>query len=219
MSKASIGEPPPVLRAAIAADLARVRPLRRPGVRALALVPIAGLLLVSAPLVFDVRDVRTLGWWWSWGVSLLQLGVGLTLTGAALRDSVPGRAWPRAALAGLVVMPLVLVTGVTLATWRASPVPVGPSWLIVAGLCVACSVASAAPAATLSSILVVRAFPLRPAITGFLGGVGAGVMADAGWRLFCQYSEPAHVLVAHLGGILVAGLLGSSLTTALARRR
>ena len=46
----------------------------------------------------------------------------------------------------------------------------------------------------------------RPA--GCYLGVGAGVMADAGWRMFCHFSEPAHVLSAHLGGVAVAAIAG-----------
>ena len=42
-----------------------------------------------------------------------------------------------------------------------------------------------------------RAFPLRPRIAGALYGLGAGLMADAGWRLFCHFSNPAHVFGAH----------------------
>jgi hypothetical protein len=42
-------------------------------------------------------------------------------------------------------------------------------------------------------------------------GVGAGLMADAGWRLFCHFSEPAHVIAAHLGGAAVTALAGAAL--------
>jgi hypothetical protein len=36
-------------------------------------------------------------------------------------------------------------------------------------------------------------------------------MADAGWRLFCHFSEPSHVLSAHLGGVVIAALAGAVL--------
>ena len=65
--------------------------------------------------------------------------------------------------------------------------------------------------------LAARAYPTRPALAGALLGLGAGLMADAGWRLFCHFSEPAHVLSAHLGAVVIATLLGSALATAICR--
>ncbi|HUQ88064.1 MAG TPA: NrsF family protein, partial [Vicinamibacterales bacterium] len=57
--------------------------------------------------------------------------------------------------------------------------------------------------------LAARAYPTRPAIAGALLGLGAGLMADAGWRIFCHFSEPAHVLSAHLAAVLMSTLIGS----------
>jgi hypothetical protein len=71
----------------------------------------------------------------------------------------------------------------------------------------------------LTAILAVRAWPTRPAVTGWLAGLGAGLMADAGWRLFCHFSEPSHVLAAHLGGVLAAGAVGAVITPRLPRVR
>lgn len=45
-------------------------------------------------------------------------------------------------------------------------------------------------------------------IAGAVLGLGAGLMADAGWRLFCHFSEPGHVLPAHLGGVVLAMVAG-----------
>jgi hypothetical protein len=75
---------------------------------------------------------------------------------------------------------------------------------------------SALPAVALASILAARAYPLRPAVAGALLGLGAGLMADAGWRLFCHFSEPAHVLSAHLGGVLLSMCLGAVMAKRLA---
>ena len=72
---------------------------------------------------------------------------------------------------------------------------------------------SALPAVVLANILAARAYPTRPRFAGALLGLGAGLMADAGWRLFCHYSEPAHVLSAHLGGVVVSMLIGVALAT------
>src|SRR5687767_5944073 len=112
------------LRATIAADLRTVRTLRSPGMRALALVPIAALLLLAAPVVFELRNVTALGLTWSWGASLLQIAVGIALVGAALREAVPGRSWSTPVIVSLLVLPLALIIFVTFASWQRDPVVV-----------------------------------------------------------------------------------------------
>ena len=52
----------------------------------------------------------------------------------------------------------------------------------------------------------------RPALAGGLYGLGAGLLADAGARLFCWVSDPAHVLLSHGGailGLVIAGALSA----------
>jgi len=200
---------PPALRATIAAELRPVRPLRPPLVRGLALVPVAMVLLVAAPLVFEFRDFAALGWSWSWGASILQLGAGLALVVAALRESIPGRTWSRAALATLAAAPVAIVTAIALVSWQRSPIVLAGPGLIVGAICLTASAITALPATCLAVLLALNAYPTRPAIAGWLAGLGGGLLADAGWRLFCHFSEPSHVLVAHLGGVLVAGAIGA----------
>jgi hypothetical protein len=43
-------------------------------------------------------------------------------------------------------------------------------------------------------------------------------MADAGWRIFCHFSEPAHVLSAHLAAVLASSVIGSLASVRLGRR-
>ena len=61
-----------------------------------------------------------------------------------------------------------------------------------------------------SAVLSTRAFPLRPAVAGALYGLGAGLIADAGLRLWCEFSAPAHVLAAHLGAVILSMALGAA---------
>jgi hypothetical protein len=61
-----------------------------------------------------------------------------------------------------------------------------------------------APFMILATLMAVRAFPTRPAIAGALCGMSAGILSDAGWRLSCWISEPAHVIGSH--GLAVLGL-------------
>ena len=200
---------PADLRARIRADYSAVRPLPSPLVRALWCAPFVALALLAAPTYFNVRsDAAQLGWFGSWGTSLVQVVVGFALIAAALRESVPGRSWRAGAIGLWIVTPIVLAIAVTVASWEASPVTLQRAWWMVWVLCLSGSAATALPLVALASVLVARAYPTRPGIAGCLLGLGAGVIADAGWRMFCHFSEPAHVLSAHLGGVAVAVVSG-----------
>lgn len=206
------------LRAVVAADLAPVRPLRAPLRRAWTVAPLAVLLLVAAPLVFSLRDITALGWFWSWGASTLEMIVGVAVIVLALHESVPGRTWSARALVGTVAGTALLWAATTFGAWQASPVTLSRHWWTIAAICAACSAITALPAVVLSAVLVAHAYPVRPHVAGALAGLGAGLMADAGWRLFCHYSEPSHVVVAHLGGVMLAASAGMVMTVQLVRR-
>jgi hypothetical protein len=90
-------------------------------------------------------------------------------------------------------------------------------WWGVGLLCLSGSAATALPIVALANVLAARAYPTRPLLIGVLSGLGAGLMADAGWRIFCHFSEPAHVLAAHLGGVVVSALAGAALAVTLRR--
>jgi hypothetical protein len=214
---------PGALRARLAADFEVVEPLSRPPIRALGLIPFAVLTLIAAPWWFGPRsDFARLGWTYAWGLSLTQSMVGLLMVAVALREAVPGRAWMPASLVAWFAVPIVLVVVVTLSTFDLSPIGVrggGAIGAVIGAMCFAGSLATALPGTVLSAVLAARAYPTRPALTGLLGGLGAGMMADAGWRLFCHFSEPTHVLTGHLGGVLAAGLCGALVSRRLHARR
>ena len=209
---------PTGLRARIASDYTAIAPLRPPAVRALWVTPFAVLALLAAPTYFNVRsDATQLGWILSWGASLLQVGLGFVVIAAALRESIPGRAWGAAALAGWIVVPVAVVIAVTMLSSQASLIPIRRGFWFVGALCLGGSAATALPVVAIATVLAARAYPTRPAIMGALLGLGAGLMADAGWRMFCHFSEPAHVLSAHAGGVVVAAIAGSVLAITLRR--
>ena len=211
---------PPQLRDRIAADLGPVTPLPKPWRRAVTLLPLAVLLLFAASTVYGLRgDASRIGWALTWGVSIVELALGMLLIGFALREAIPGRVWsPKALLASLGVA-LGAVVLITLATWRVSPTRiVSESVAYVTSVCFGYPLLAAVPVILFAGLLASRAFPLRPSIAGALYGAGAGLLSDAGWRLFCHYSDPAHVLSAHLGAIVAATLLGA-LTGRILRRR
>ena len=209
---------PTELRACIEADYQPVRPLPAPLVRAISLLPVAALALLAAPTFFNVRsDAERIGWILTWGTSLGQVALGFMVITAALRESIPGRAWSTAALAAWIVIPVVVLIAITLTTSELSQISLQRGWWLVGLVCVGGSAATALPTVALANVLAARAYPTRPAIAGLLLGLGAGLMADAGWRLFCHFGEPSHVLTAHLGGVAMAALSGSALAVTLGK--
>lgn len=207
---------PAELRARLAEEFHPVRTLRSPAVRTLAVIPLAIITLVAASLAFNVRsDARALGLIGVWGLSILQFAIGLAVVGAALRESVPGRAWSGAAIAVWLAIPIAVMIGVTFISWETSQVLLRRQWWLVAGLCFSGSAATALPVVALSAILASRAYPTRPAIAGALLGAGAGLIADAGWRVFCHFTEPGHVLSAHLAAVVMSAAIGTLVSCAL----
>ena len=207
---------PAELRSRLAADFHAVRPLPAPWRRTLWVLPFALLAVVAAPAWFNVRvDAVRLGWTVGWGLSAFQAAFGLALTIAGLRDAIPGREWPVRATTAWLAGPVMVIAAVTWITWAASPIVLRGAWWNVGLMCFAASAATAMPAVAIAGILAARAYPIRPAVSGLLLGLGAGLIADAGWRMFCHYSEPAHVLSAHLGAVIAAAVMGSFLSVRL----
>ena len=178
-----------------------VRPLPSPWVRALWVLPLAVARVAGRADRFSTcaRTPSSSAGSACWGVSLVQSRVGFVVDrrGAARIDS--GRDWSAGAIA------LWLGDADRDARRRDArqlgSEPGVRARGLVAGLACICfggSAATALPVVALASILAARAYPTRPAIAGALLGLGAGLMADAGWRMFCHFSEPAHVLSAHL---------------------
>lgn len=200
---------PSELRERLAADFYPVRALPSPWRRALLVLPLAVVVLMAAPTVFEVRRDTGLGWIGIWGLSIAQFALGFLMLAAAMRESVPGRGWSRGAIALWFAIPVLAVTTIAFLSFDVSPVHVRRGWWFVAGLCFGGSAATAIPVVALSSILAARAYPTRPAIAGALLGAGAGLIADSGWRVFCHFSEPAHVLSAHLAVVIVSAAIGA----------
>jgi len=211
---------PSELRAVMAADYRPVAPLRSPWLRAAFVTPLAIIALLAAPVAFHVRaDAQRLGWLALWGASVLQAVIGVLVIAAALRESVPGRSWSRAAVALWLTMPVAVVLAVTAVSWQVSPAQLRGNWWQFAAVCFSGSASTALPIVALASVLAVRAFPTRPALAGAMIGLGAGLIADGGWRLFCSVSEPGHVLSTHLAAVVMCGAIGALLAPSLAACR
>jgi hypothetical protein len=207
---------PADLRARLAAEYHAVRPLPSPWARAFWAAPFAALALLAAPTYFNVRsDAAQLGWALGWGASLLQAALGFSVIAAALRESVPGRAWTPAALAAWLALPVAAVIAVTWLSAGASLVPLARGFWTVGAVCLGGSAATALPVVALANVLAAQAYPTRPVMMGMLIGLGGGLIADAGWRMFCHFGEPAHVLSAHAGGVAAAAIAGAAIALTL----
>jgi hypothetical protein len=75
--------------------------------------------------------------------------------------------------------------------------------------CVRGSLAAGAPLLFLAGWWLGRSLPGQPWLAGALFGAGAGLTADAGWRLVCPVSDPWHVLVSHTGAVVVLATIGA----------
>ena len=210
---------PPELRELIARDLAPARPLPPPSTRALALVPIAAAIVAAVPLLHELRpDLPAIGALRAFGFSIAQAIAGMFVVAAALRESVPGRQWTAgqlsALLAGGLALPAIL-PGFAASAFDVAPRAQGAA--VVGVACFRTSALAALPALAAATVLSARAFPLRPAVAGALYGLGCGLIADAGLRLWCEFSAPSHVLIAHVGAVILSMAVG--VAAALVSRR
>jgi hypothetical protein len=202
---------PPSLRDAVKRDLRPTRPLRPPAVRALVLLPIAVAIVLSVPgLRFFRPDMQAIGFVKAWGFSFGQALAGLLIIAVALRESIPGRGLSRGAIAATFVIGLAIPVALLAVTASAFNVGPEPGQAFEEGIgCFRVSAISAIPALLAAAFLAARAFPMRPALAGALYGLGCGLIADAGLRLFCDYTEPAHVVFGHGGAVVAAMVFGA----------
>jgi hypothetical protein len=211
---------PAAIETAIKADLRPVAPLPSPARRTVRLAPLAALTLIAASAVFPFRDDgQRLGWVMTWGTSVAQAGFALALIALALREAVPGRTTGGSALLTAAISVLAFSVALTLRTFAISPTGILPEHVAWVGqVCLFGVVASALPLLGVSSLLAARAFMVRPWSSGALYGLGAGLAADAGWRLFCEFSEPAHVFPTHTGAVVIVTLLGAVIAAIVGKR-
>jgi len=211
---------PKDLRDAIERDLRPTRPLRSPWMRALVLTPIAVAIVLSVPgLRFFRSDMTAIGFLRSWGFSFGQALAGLVIIAVALRESIPGRGLTRRVIAATIAVGLLIPFGLLAVTASAFDVGPAPGHALEEGIgCFRVSAISAIPALIAAAFLAARAFPLRPGLAGALYGLGCGLIADAGLRLYCEYTVPEHVLFGHGGAILAAMAFGAIVAKIIPRR-
>ena len=204
---------PESLRQTISNNLAPVKPLPPVWMRTLYATAAAagGLAVIVAAFKLTLRpDMEQLPMWLSWGCTTLQLIVGVILIGMALREAVPGNGVPVGAVTIAVGTGVLMQILVGIATWMHSPgVPYIKGQGLATGVgCAMHDLALGFPALVATLWLVFRALPLRPSVSGLLGGTGAALTADAINHIICPMSDLRHVLVWHTGVIFGLMLVG-----------
>jgi hypothetical protein len=207
---------PPALFGAVKQDLKPMRPLASPEHRALALLPVAIVLLVGLPEIGSRLNHSVLAPGPSWGLSALETLLSLVVLAVGFREAVPGRESSTRALT--VLISAVCVGFVLVNMTLRSPIGMSPAlWIRWFWECLRMAMAFSIPALIAPAWLVSRALPNRPALTGALRGLGVGLMADAGMRILCRDGDYAHVLIAHGGAILILVVLGALSATVVER--
>ena len=201
---------PAALRTAVAEACTPVRPLAAPARRATALVPWALLLSVVVLAVWGLRaDYNQVGVWRLWGASAVQMVLAIAIASAAIAESVPGRLWSATANLTLAGIAVAVVSTTTLLTYAASSTVVPPAFAAqYFWICLTHPLVLGLPALVVLGIMAARGLTSRPLVAGALAGLGAGLVSDASWRLYCHVSDPGHVLVAHAGAIVALTAIG-----------
>jgi hypothetical protein len=200
------------LKSQIEPDLAPVRPLPRPGSRALWLLGLwvmlgAGVLLALGPRA----DVDVLGAWRSIGFSLVEVAACFWLVRLSLRSAIPamsGSLWT--AIAGLAIASCLHLVLSWVALERNDLSPPHGEELRDGLRCFASIVVLALAPLVLGGVLLVRGLLTRYAMPFMLMGFASGLAAEATWRLHCPYSGWAHVLPFHTGALVLSMLLASA---------
>jgi hypothetical protein len=210
---------PKPLRDEVARSLAPVRPLGAPLKRAALFLPLGAAIMVLVLLVRGLRwDAEAVGVARLWGGSMLQLVGAVLVLAAAFAESIPGRLSSASRQALRALLALSFVIGLTALTFQVSPTHVPPG--LAAAYFRVCTrqpfLLGLLPLAVAVALLL-RGLPARPGIAGALAGLGAGLVSDAGWRLFCEVADPAHVLATHAAAILALTAVGTAVVTLVER--
>jgi len=202
---------PEELHAEIARTLKPVRPLASPRRRALSvLLPVAGVVFVWVVSFRGLRYNASAMGAWLWAGSGLQAVVALSIFVAALAEAIPGRLSGGRSMVLKVGLGLAFMLALTGITFVAGPTYVPPlREHTYFRTCVTQSFSLGLVPLGFAAALLGRGLLARPVVAGSLAGLAAGLLADSSWRLYCEVSDPSHVLTAHAGAIVSLAAIGA----------
>lgn len=194
------------LKDEIEGDLHPVRPIggfwRR-------IAPVAGLWLLLAVAVLTVLGLRVdhqeLGPLGTWLFPAIQLLAVAAVAAFLHQSTIPGSLPPQNATSGVVAAALVThlfaVFGTQHIHFSSPPHPIA-----AAIVCFCFVLALGIPLLVAFVWLVRSGLFARAGQLGLLAGLGAGLAAEALWRLHCPYTSWHHIVFSHtLGALVIAG--------------
>jgi hypothetical protein len=206
----------------IASDLQPVRPAPMPWRRAVRWLPAALVAMAALPLLTRIRlDAPVLGAAMTWGLSTMQVVAAGVLVWMAARDGMPARRLPRSFFVWAAAGAIALIAILTMATFAVSPTTLSEATapFRAGSFCYRGSLTVGAPLLLLAGLILRHTLPAQPWVVGAVAGAGAGLAADAGWRLVCPISDPAHVFFGHTPAVVTMTLAGAALAAVLSTRR
>lgn len=212
-------ELPDALARAVFSDFRPVRPVLRSETRMVIVSALAAaaaaLLVAQLGMRHDVSLLPKLAF-----VSMLMVRVaaGLSLILLALREAIPSagvsdRRRTLFAVIGLSMLIALPEMFSLLIGARQNGIIAGP-WF-----CFPLVVAVSVPSFLGMLVLLSRAWPVRPVQTGFLAGLGSGILAEAAQFVVCANADPVHGGAVHGGAAISVALLGALAGLMLERNR
>jgi hypothetical protein len=190
----------------LAKDLAPVRPLRRPGLRAASWLAGAAVYVAALTALMPQSSAALAG-----GGSLLPVQLAAVATGvlaalAAFASVVPAysRGWFALAAVAAGVWVGVLVGTAPQAAAQSPILGETREWL-----CIAQILLGGAPLLVLLGAMLRRGAPLNPALTAALAALAVGILANVGACYSHPHGENGVTLVWH-GGAIVALVLAAA---------
>ena len=223
-----VGAPPPPPSANLLRAVEEMKPVRTRGrFTAAAVVALAGLIgpaiaLVRGPLRRDLHGLPA-GWLIAaallWGAAAV-LGVVAALVPA--RGHVlpaPSRA---SRVAGLTIAGLALFAlFATVDVPGLSMLPAERGWTLLDSCahCIGTIAKVAVVFLVVSAALLRRLLPVGGARVGMAVGAAGGAMGGLLLVFICPFAQTAHVVIGHVGGLVLASIAGALLLSAAARLR
>jgi hypothetical protein len=209
------------IRDQIQQDIEPVHALAPVWKRAMPLVLIWLVLIGLVILLTGLRsDSDLLGPWIVWGFPAVQLLAAYAMVTLALRLTIPGSSGSVSFLSFLALLGIAIHLMISGVMFYLSPTHVEANREV--GLALFCF-ATTFVLSLIPSLLVIYAarqgLVSRPLIVGLVCGAGCGLSGEAIWRMHCHYNSWDHILSAHFGAIVAAGLIGFLIGFLSLRRR
>ncbi len=198
------------IRDQIQQDTRRVHALAPIWKRAMPLILIWMVLIGLVVMLPGLRsDSELLGPWIVWGFPVVQLLAAYAMVALALRLTIPGSSVSASFLSFLALLGIAIHLGLSGIVFRLSPTHVEVNREV--DLAILCFVTTLV-LSLMPSIFVIfvarQGLTSRPMFLGLVCGAGCGLSGEAIWRMHCHYNSWGHILSAHFGAIIAAGLIG-----------